>query len=148
MSLTDPTKKMSKSDPKPKSRILITDSREEIHCKVKTALTDSIQGVSYDRENRPGVSNLVDLKYYFDETCAASPQELGKHYESLHVKILKEDVTESIDASISKIRDRYQELMSGNQEELVEIAEQGAKKAEVIAESTMKRVRNAMGIRW
>jgi tryptophanyl-tRNA synthetase len=148
MSLTDPTKKMSKSDSKPKSRILITDSREDIHSKVKTALTDSIQGVTYDRENRPGVSNLVDLKYYFDETRAASPQELAKHYESLHVKILKEDVTESIDAGISKIRDRYQELMSGNQKELVEIAEQGAKKAEVIAESTMERVRNAMGIGW
>ena len=47
--MTEPTKKMSKSDPKPKSRIMITDSKEQIHAKLKTALTDSIEGVSYDR---------------------------------------------------------------------------------------------------
>jgi tryptophanyl-tRNA synthetase len=133
MSLVDPIKKMSKSDPKPKSRILITDSREGIHGKMRTALTDSIEGVSYDREGRPGVSNLVDLMYHFDESAAASPEELAKDLKDLSMRALKE---------------RYTELMGGDQKHLIEHAEEGARKAEDMAEATMKRVRSAMGMGW
>merc|ERR1711939_634674 len=61
MSLKRPTQKMSKSDADPKSRILITDTREEIHAKVKGAITDSEPGISFDPEKRPGVSNLIEI---------------------------------------------------------------------------------------
>ncbi|KAI4699557.1 hypothetical protein J4E81_004581 [Alternaria sp. BMP 2799] len=148
MSLTEPTKKMSKSDPKPKSRILITDSREEIHAKLKTALTDSIEGVSYDRENRPGVSNLVDLMYHFDESLAASPEDLASDLRTLSMRALKEKVADTVDSGISDVRECYQELMSGDQKELIGHAEEGAQRAEKIAERTIERVRNAMGIGW
>lgn len=148
MSLTDPTKKMSKSDPKPKSRILITDSRDDIFAKVKTALTDSIEGVSYDRERRPGVTNLVDLMYHFDESVAASPEELAADLKELSMRALKEKVAETIDAGIRDIRGKYEDLMGGDQKVLVEQAEIGAQKAEEIAEETMKRVRSAMGMGW
>ena len=148
MSLTEPTKKMSKSDPKPKSRILITDSREEIYGKLKTALTDSIEGVSYDRETRPGVSNLVDLMYHFDESLAASPEDLANDLRDLNMRALKERVADTVDLGISDIRGRYKELISGAQKELIGHAEEGARRAEEIAESTMERVRNAMGIGW
>ncbi|KAJ4366978.1 Tryptophan--tRNA ligase, mitochondrial [Neocucurbitaria cava] len=148
MSLTEPTKKMSKSDPKPKSRILITDSREEIHNKLKSALTDSIEGVSYDRDSRPGVSNLVDLIYHFDESLAASPEELAKDLKGLSMRALKERAADTVDAGIRDIRERYEELMGGNQKALVQHADDGARRAEEIAEATMKRVRSAMGIGW
>jgi tryptophanyl-tRNA synthetase len=148
MSLADPTKKMSKSDPKPKSRILITDSREEIHGKLRTALTDSIEGVSYDREGRPGVSNLIDLMYHFDESAAVSPEELAKDLKDLSMRALKEKVADTIDAGIKDTRERYDELMRGNQKQLVEHAEDGARRAEYMAEETMKRVRRAMGMVW
>ncbi|CAO2649403.1 Nn.00g067880.m01.CDS01 [Neocucurbitaria sp. VM-36] len=148
MSLTDPTKKMSKSDPKPKSRILITDSREEIYNKLKTALTDSVEGVSYDRDSRPGVSNLVDLMYHFDESLAASPEELANDLKSLSMRALKERAADTIDVGIRDIRERYEVLMGGDQKELVEHAEDGAKRAKEIAEETMKRVRSAMGLGW
>jgi len=148
MSLTDPTKKMSKSDPKPKSRILITDSREEIHVKLKTALTDSVEGVSYDREKRPGVSNLVNLLYHFDESGAASPEALASDLAGLSMRALKERVADVVDASIRDIRGRYESLIDGDQRELVRHAEDGAKRAEGIAEETMKRVRSAIGIGW
>ena len=148
MSLTEPTKKMSKSDPKPKSRILITDSREDIHGKLKTALTDSIEGVSYDRETRPGVSNLVDLMYHFDESLAASPEDMANELRDLSMRALKEKVADTVDSGISDIRECYQELMSGDQKELIGHAEEGAQRAEKIAETTMERVRNAMGIGW
>lgn len=54
MSLTDPGKKMSKSPPNPKSRILITDSREEIFKKINGSLTDCEDGITYDPATRPG----------------------------------------------------------------------------------------------
>ncbi|KAF1851092.1 tryptophanyl-tRNA synthetase [Cucurbitaria berberidis CBS 394.84] len=148
MSLTDPAKKMSKSDPKPKSRILITDSGEEIHNKLKTALTDSIEGVSYDREMRPGVSNLVDLMFHFNQSVAASPEELANDMRDLSMRALKERVADTVDDGIKDIRERYEELMGGNHKELVGYAEDGASRAEEIAEETMKRVRGAIGIGW
>ncbi|KAJ6198358.1 tryptophanyl-tRNA synthetase [Bipolaris maydis] len=150
MSLTDPTKKMSKSDARPKSRILLSDSREDIFAKVKSALTDSIEGVSYDREKRPGVSNLVDLLWHFDQNGGTgSPEELAEHLKDLSMRALKERVADTVDTGISGVRERYLELMKGGgQTELVRHAEQGAQRAEEIAESTMVRVRNALGIGW
>ncbi|XPS76206.1 Tryptophan--tRNA ligase [Ascochyta lentis] len=148
MSLAEPTKKMSKSDPKPKSRILITDSRQLIHDKLKAALTDSIDGVTYDRDARPGVSNLVDLIYHFDPAGAASPDELAHSLHGLSMRALKEKAADTVDESMRPIRERYQELMGGSQKELVAHAEQGAQKAEAIAESTMQRIRNVMGLGW
>lgn len=148
MSLVEPAKKMSKSDPRPKSRVLITDSRETIHNKLKSALTDSTEGVSYDRQGRPGVSNLIDLIYHFDQAGAASPEDLAHDLKDLSMRALKEKAADTIDISISPIRERYEELMGGDQRELVEHAQDGARKAEAIAESTMLRVRNAMGIGW
>ncbi|CAB0008911.1 unnamed protein product, partial [Nesidiocoris tenuis] len=52
---------MSKSHPDQKSRIEITDSPDEIRSKIKKALTDFTSEVEYDPENRPGVSNLIDI---------------------------------------------------------------------------------------
>jgi tryptophanyl-tRNA synthetase len=149
MSLTDPTKKMSKSDPRPKSRILITDSREQIHNKLKTALTDSIEGVSYDRENRPGVSNLIDMLYHFDESAAAAtPQQLADDLRDLSMRALKEKVADTIDTGIREIRGRYDELIGGDERKLIEHAGEGARRAETMAETTMLNVRSAMGLRW
>ncbi|KAF2999307.1 Tryptophan--tRNA ligase, mitochondrial [Curvularia kusanoi] len=148
MSLVEPGKKMSKSDPRPKSRILITDSREAIHAKLKSALTDSIEGVSYDRQGRPGVSNLVDLMYHFDEQGADGPEELAKDLRDLSMRALKERTAETVDRAIAPVRERYEQLMSGDQKELVAHAEEGARKAEDIAEATMQRIRNAMGMGW
>lgn len=148
MSLTDPTKKMSKSDPKPKSRILITDSKEEIRSKLRTALTDSIEGVSYDQEKRPGVSNLVDLIYHFNDSGAASPKDLANDMTDLSMKALKEKVVDTIEMGIRDIRERYEELMGTDQKLLIERADEGARRAEEIAEVTMKRVRDAVGMGW
>ena len=62
MSLTDPNKKMSKSDTNERSRINMSDSKDQIAKKIKRAVTDA-QGnlISYDDENRKGLSNLLKL---------------------------------------------------------------------------------------
>jgi tryptophanyl-tRNA synthetase len=64
------------------------------------------------------------------------------------MRALKEKVADTVDMGISDIRQRYHGLMSGDQKELVQYAEEGARKAEEIAESTMQRVRKAMGMAW
>ncbi|CBY00956.1 hypothetical protein IAQ61_011860 [Plenodomus lingam] len=147
MSLTEPSKKMSKSAPNPKSRILITDSRDDIHAKLKTAMTDSIEGVSYDRQARPGVSNLLDMMYYMDESVAPSPEELAKEMKDVSMRALKEKVADTIDDHLRDIRERYEEMMGTQQKELEAIARQGAGKATQSAALKMGRIRFAMGLR-
>ena len=61
MSLRDCTKKMSKSDPSEQSRIHLVDTDDQIRKKLRRAQTDSIIGMRYDPENRPAVSNLINL---------------------------------------------------------------------------------------
>ncbi len=84
----------------------INDSRDTIHTKLKSALTDSIDGVSYDPENRPGVSNLLDLLYCFDKQGAASPAELGKDLHDMSMAALKEQVADAVDEGIKEIREK------------------------------------------
>lgn len=64
-SLRDPSKKMSKSEQDPKSRIEITDTCDDILEKCKKAVTDFISEVTFDPENRPGVSNLITIHSLF-----------------------------------------------------------------------------------
>ncbi|KAF2727721.1 tryptophanyl-tRNA synthetase-like protein [Polyplosphaeria fusca] len=111
MSLTDPTKKMSKSDADPKSRILISDSTADINRKINAAVTDSIEGITYDREARPGVSNLIDIMYYMDDSVASSPQDLATDFKDMSKRALKAKVADTIETHIAPIRHRYQTLI-------------------------------------
>lgn len=111
-------------------------------------MTDAVNSVTYDAKGRPGVSNLVDMMYYFDESVAGSPEELADDLHSLSMKALKEKVADTVDGGTRDIRGRYEELMGGDQKDLVAHAEDGARRAEDIAEGTMERVRDAMGMRW
>jgi tryptophanyl-tRNA synthetase len=146
--LYGPLLTVPKTQLSPAKRVMITDSREAIHTKLRSALTDSTEGVSYDPEARPGVSNLVDLIFHFDQAGPASPEELALDLKHLSMRALKEKAADTIDRSIAPVRERYEELMSGDQKELVAHAEHGAQKAEAIAETTMQRIRTAMGMGW
>ena len=146
MALDRPTQKMSKSHPNPKSRILLTDSREEIRKKLRVALTDSIEGVSYDPVNRPGVSNLVEIAFNLQgHESATSPADYATDFEGLSLKALKERVTDITDAHLAPIRERFASIMRGNGKELNDAAETGAQKANASAAATMDIVRHAVG---
>lgn len=147
MSLTEPTQKMSKSASNPKSRILISDSKEEIHAKIKAALTDSIEGITYDREARPGVTNLVDLLYHFDTSAAASPEELATQIQHLSMRAFKEKVADTVNDGIRDVRERYEELM-GAQESILQVhLDNGTSKATEKAAQTMATVFATLGLR-
>jgi tryptophanyl-tRNA synthetase len=149
MSLQDPTRKMSKSDPDERSRILITDSREQIQAKIKVALTDSVPGVSYDRELRPGVSNLIDIMYYMDESKYGSPKEIAGDMfgQNASLKALKEQVATVIADALEPIRERYHEQMARPQNDIDAELTRAATVASNTAGETMLRVNTAMGLR-
>ncbi|KAH9814140.1 Aminoacyl-tRNA synthetase [Melampsora americana] len=67
LNLRNPEMKMSKSHPSPTSRILITDTPTMIQSKIQSAVTDSISQIKYDRVQRPGVSNLLDIYAGFSD---------------------------------------------------------------------------------
>lgn len=146
MALDRPTLKMSKSHQNPKSRISLTDSREEIRKKLRVALTDSIEGVSYDPASRPGVSNLIEIAFNLQHhNKAASPAEYARDLEGLSLKALKEKVTDVVDDHLAPIRDRFNLITKGNGQELDDAAEIGAQKANASALKTMELVRHAIG---
>lgn len=154
MSLTDPTKKMSKSDANAASRVLITDSAAEIRKKVMRAVTDSQSGfVSYDTEGRPGVSNLLEILAVLEGPRTGwgrrrTPAEVaGDFAVSQHpLKALKERTAEVVVAELRDVRERYMELLGDSDgKELDEIEALGAEKARASAEATMKLVKEAVG---
>lgn len=146
MSLKEPHLKMSKSHMDDRSRILISDKPEEIRMKVRLALTDSINGVSYDPLVRLGVSNLLNVMTSFsgqDET----PQELAQVLNSLSMREFKDKVATTISNRLLGIRARYEDFMKEeNAPFLEEVAVTGAKKARETADVTMAAVRQAVGL--
>lgn len=143
MSLTNPAKKMSKSDANEKSQIVITDDAETIMRKVKKAVTDSKDSITFDPENRPGLANLLQLLYYA-EGKAESPESLAKDLDGVSKKALKERVGKAIVDLLEPVRERYAEVV-GNEKLLKEVAEEGAAKASKSAEATMRVVKDAIG---
>ena len=140
MSLTDPTSKMSKSDPSLKSRILLTDSADQILKKVKSAVTDTGTTVSYDREEKAGVSNLLELFSFFTER---SISDLAEEYADSGYGAFKIAVGEAIADGLSPISKQYHDLSDDDVAELM--ARNGAIARER-AEDEMVVVREAVGL--
>lgn len=149
MSLRDPHQKMSKSSPNINSRILLTDTAEEIRKKIMGAVTDSLGGgVQYDRGARAGVANLLSLLSAFDTegrtpTQLADPGAFGGRGRGE----LKLAVVDAVVRGLDGVRDRYLELLARDGGRyLDEVALQGALKARESAEKTMRIVREAVGL--
>lgn len=145
MSLVDPTQKMSKSHLNPKSRILITDTPEEVASKIMGAKTDNINSPTFDPESRVGVSNLLTLMSHFDEQ-KRTPQELAALHSSLDMKGFKLKVSDTISAALADIGKRYREILLRDEGRYIDhVAEKGASKARESANETMSIVKEAIG---
>ncbi|KAL0067351.1 Tryptophan--tRNA ligase, mitochondrial [Marasmius tenuissimus] len=142
LSLRDPTSKMSKSAPDAASRILLTDSPNEIASKIRVAVTDSIPGITYDPVNRPGTANLLTI---LAAARGEDVHETVKAYESQNHGALKRDITEVIQEMLRKPREEFQRLKIENGY-LEEIAREGKEKAIEKAEQTMQEVRKRVGL--
>ncbi|KAK3901921.1 hypothetical protein C8A05DRAFT_44535 [Staphylotrichum tortipilum] len=144
MSLKAPTCKMSKSDPSDKSRILITDSPEIIEKRIHQATTDSIDGVSYDPDSRPGVSNLLDILAALDPK-GRTPAALAEEMSGYGCRELKMVVTQVVTNEFADVRERFQYYMA-HPKELADFAEQGRQKAMARAQPNMDKIRSIVGL--
>lgn len=136
---------MSKSEPNPNSRILITDDEETIRLKFRTALTDSQAGISYDPEGRPGVSNLLDiLRHTMDEKM--SSHDLAADFKLSNLRVLKEAVADAVVKLLSDVREKFFELRS-NPDSLDYEMGINQRRASTIAARTLWEVKGAMGLR-
>lgn len=140
-SLQEPTKKMSKSDPNTKATIRFLDTPKEIEKKIKSAVTDSDGVVAFDEVNKPGVSNLLTIE---SAVTGQSIDTLVKKYEGLGYGAFKQGVATSLIEHLAPIQARFNELIDSP--ELDQILDEGAEKANEIAQATLKRMENAMGL--
>jgi tryptophanyl-tRNA synthetase len=140
MDLQDPTSKMSKSTESDAGCVYLLDSPEAIMKKFKRAVTDSDSEVIYDREKKPGVSNLLDI---LSASTGTAPQALAGQY-SQYGK-LKSDCGEAVVSILQPIQARYTELIS-DPSQLHEMLSVGAIRAEAIAQKTLQRAQQAIGM--
>jgi tryptophanyl-tRNA synthetase len=145
MSLKEPQLKMSKSHADPKSRILITDTEDDIKTKIKEALTDSESGITYDPKGRPGVSNLLEILKHTTES-SSSCEELAKDMSSLTMRQLKDHVSQAVVKCLSGIRESYHELMLPSNNAITLARQRGRLFASARAGYTMKLVREHIGM--
>lgn len=141
MSLQEPTKKMSKSDPNKKATITLLDDPSAIVKKIKSAVTDSEGIVKFDRENKPGVSNLLSI---YSILSGESIEKLELKYEGKGYGDFKSDLAEVVVEALKPIQAKYTELM--NSTELDDILDTGAEKANKVASKMLKKMENAMGL--
>jgi len=140
MDLQDPTSKMSKSAISPQGTIDLLDTPEELAKKVRRAVTDTDGEVRYDPAAKPGVSNLLEL---LSAATSEAPEDLAGRYHQYGP--LKADVAEALNELLAPFRKRFGEL--SDDPAAVEAAlALGRDKARAVADATLTRVRDALGL--
>jgi len=141
MDLQTPTNKMSKSVESPQGTVLILDEPAVIEKKFKRAVTDNDAEVRYDREAKPGVSNLLEiLAICTDET----PDALAAKYTQYGP--LKTDTAAAVIEVLAPVQARFAELIA-DRGELARILAVGAERAQSYAAGTLLRAQQALGLR-
>ncbi|WP_088188782.1 tryptophan--tRNA ligase [Desulfosporosinus sp. FKA] len=141
MSLQEPKKKMSKSDVNSSATIFLLDEPEIILKKLKKAQTDSENRISYDKELKAGISNLMAI---YALITNKSFKEIEHLYDGKGYGQFKNDVAEVIIGAIRPIQERYKEFV--NSDYLDQVLTDGAAKASQKAAATLNKVEDLMGL--
>src|SRR3989338_5412881 len=140
MSLNDPEKKMSKSAPE--TCLFLFDEPEVIRKKIMSAVTDAGKTIKYDPVKKPGIANLLIIYSLFSDKPVS---QIEKKFGKKGYAELKKSLAELLILKLEPFRRKKKELMA-REVYVKEILEQGRKRAEVIAQSTMANVRKKMGL--
>lgn len=141
MSLTDGTKKMSKSDPSDMSRINLLDPPNVIEKKIKRCKTDPIQGLVFDDPERPECNNLLTL---YSLLSGKPKAVVADECREMGWGQFKPLLAEAAIAHLQPIQEKYQAIMA-DKGYLESVLRQGRQKAEAIADATLQRVKTALG---
>jgi len=140
--LADPSKKMSKSDETGKGVIFLTDTPEAARKKIMSATTDNLGSINYDKENQPGISNLIDILALLR---GKTPAEVAVKYKGLELygnfkKVVADEVVEFLTA----FQDR---LANVDDSVLIAKVESSEREMRVKANQTLLRTQKAVGLR-
>lgn len=142
MNLVDPTVKMSKSDLNAASYILLRDRPEEIEKKIMRATTDSGNEIKVDVENKPGISNLLNIASVVTERAVT---DLEKEFEGRSYGDFKKTIAEIVTEFLNPLQQKMSEL-DKNEDYVRQVLKNGAAKAAPRAEATLKRTKKAIGL--
>ena len=141
MSLQDPSRKMSKSDENPNASIYLTDDRDTVIRKFKRAVTDSEASIRYDVENKPGVSNLIEI---YGAVTGKSFAEVEKEFEGKGYGDFKLAVGEAVADMLTPLQNRFDEL-SKDKAYIDGVIKENAEKANYFAQKTLRKVQKKVG---
>ena len=140
MDLITPTKKMSKSSENQNGVIRLLDDPEIIRKKVMKATTDSESIVRFDEENKPGISNLINIYSAFTNK---SIDEIENEFKDANYGTFKKCVCDVVIEELSKIREKYFEYL--NSDIIDKILEEGRQKSRTYAKAKYEAVKNKIG---
>jgi tryptophanyl-tRNA synthetase len=140
MDLQEPTSKMSKSASSDAGLVTMLDDASVVMRKFRRAVTDSESDVRYDREAKPGVSNLLDIQA---AATGRSAEDIAAGYRQYGP--LKTDTGEAVVELLRPIQARYADLV-GDPAELARLLRKGADKAQAVAGKTLIRAYDAIGL--
>ena len=141
MSLQDPTRKMSKSDPED-TYVAILDEPDVIARKLKRAVTDSEACVRFDPENKPGISNLMAI---LGALTGQTMEQIEADFVSRGYGDFKSAVADAIIETLTPIREEHKRLVA-DKPYLEKVMRESAEKANAIAERTLSKVRRRVGL--
>jgi tryptophanyl-tRNA synthetase len=140
MALDDPTLKMSKSNPNEHSKITMLDSPAKIKKSIMKATTDSEGIIRYDRDSKPGISNLLTI---YSQFSGKSISELELQYSGEGYGALKKDLVEVVQVEIAKVQDTYNKVLESG--EIYAILKAGRERATEISSEVLERVKEKVG---
>lgn len=141
MSLNDPHKKMSKSDPTPKSYISVLDDENIIKNRIRQAVTDSEGVIYYDVEKKPGISNLLNIYSFIS---GDDINTIVEKYQNATYQQFKEDLAEIVANELIPVQKRYNEILKSDI--LDQILDEGRDYAIKLAYKKIMKVYHKMGI--
>ena len=139
--LVNPDKKMSKSSDNPKGVIFLLDDEKAIRKKIMSATTDSEMKVVFDPENKPGISNLINIYAVLANKSIKFVEDKFKHSNYCEFKTAVADL---VVKKLIPIQEKYKELI--NSKELDKILDEGRDKACMLAFEKYSKLKKAVGL--
>ena len=139
MSLSDPTKKMSKCDPK--GDIYLSDDLKTMRKKIMSAVTDLGHEVKYDVVNKPGISNLMTI---YSALTNKTMEEIEQEFANKGYGDFKRSVADALINEMEPFKARYEQII--NSGIVDEVLKEGQIRASKAAKETLKRVQQAVGL--
>ena len=142
MSLQDPEKKMSKSDENPNASIYLLDDTDTIIRKFKRAVTDSDTNICYSLEEKPGISNLIEI---YAAVTEKTFEEVEKEFEGKGYGEFKLAVGEAVASMLKPMQNKYEQLLK-EKSYIDERIKENTERAQAMAIKTLRKVQKKVGL--